>query len=100
MCLAISNYGISQSSQDVTSKQVIPVVVPTNIERYNIDYKLLDSTVLNGNLELLNQVDLDYLDSFRSPSSSIQVTDPNTGFEIILFHEKRDVNLPTELIEK
>lgn len=77
-----------------------PIVAPTNIERYNIDYKLMDTTVINGNWDLIDQVDLNLLEAFRSPTASVQITDPTTGYEIILFHEKRESNLPTENIEK
>ena len=100
VCLIISNYGISQTSPDISSRQVIPIEVPTNLERYNVDYKLMDSTLLNGNWDLIDQVDLNYLDSFRSQSTSVQATDPITGFEIILFHEKRESYSPSENIEK
>lgn len=77
-----------------------PIVAPTNIERYNIDYKLMDTTVINGNWDLIDQVDLNLLEAFRSSVASVQVTDPITGYEIILFHEKRESYSPSENIEK
>jgi hypothetical protein len=98
--IGISICSFGQQTLNSTSKQLTPIEYPTNIERYNVDYKLVDTTVLNGNWQLVNQINLENLEQFRSTSIDVIVSDPNSGFEIILFNEKKITNSPSELLEK
>lgn len=86
--------GFAQQTETPTSREVQPVVLKSNIERYNVDYKIINYTCVNGDSTILNHINLDELESHRSTTEDVQVIDPNTGFEIILFHKKNRVLLP------
>ncbi len=76
-------------AQESTSRIVIPVEYPTNIERYGIDYELKDYSFQNGDSTILNTINLDHYDHLRNPNHYVEVLDPSTGLTIILYHEKR-----------
>lgn len=75
--------------QASTDRYVTPIDIPTNIERYNIDYKLVDESVLVSDSLILNQIDLDSLDALRFEEHSVTVHDNATNLDVILFHEKK-----------
>lgn len=63
--------------------------IPSNIERYESDYKLKDYTFVNGDSSILESINLEYLEQFRSTEHNIEVIDPNTGLSVILFSERK-----------
>ncbi len=79
-------------SQSITERYVVPVDTPTNIERYNIDYKLVDESVIATDNSILNLIDLDALDSQRLPDTNVIVHDNTTNLDVILFNKKRSIN--------
>lgn len=80
----------SESQTDLTSRVMIPVEIPSAIERYNVDYRLKDYQFQNGDSTVLLQLDLEYLDGLRIEDSDIEKVDPNTGLTVVLFNRKRN----------
>ena len=76
-------------SQSLTERYITPVEVPTHIERYNVDYKLVDESVIVSDSSILNQIDLDGLDPLRSEFDNVVVHDVVTNLEVILFYKRK-----------
>lgn len=89
LTLATFAIGLNVFSQNITARKAEPLIFPNAIERYNIDYKLKDYTFQDGDSSVLLLLDLNYLETYRSPDSNIEVADPNTGLIVILFNRKR-----------
>ena len=77
------------TSETLTQRYVTPISVPSHIERYEVDYKLVDESVIASDSSILNQIDLDALDSFRALDHDVTVTDSVTNLEVILFYRER-----------
>lgn len=60
-----------------------------NTERYGVDYKLVNESILQNNPAILNDINLDELEQYRSKTEDVTVIDPNTGLSLILFYKKR-----------
>ncbi|MBL1279175.1 MAG: hypothetical protein COA33_002840 [Fluviicola sp.] len=80
-------------AQDTKSKGAIPVPPPSNIERYGVDYELKDYVFVNGDSSILNLLDIEYIEYLRSETQNIEVIDATSGVTIILFFEKKKVNI-------
>ena len=89
MSIFVVSIGWGQS----TERYVTPMELPTNIERYNVDYKLVDESVIVSDSSILSQIDLDRLDSMRAIDHNVVVNDVNTGLEIILFYKKKSARI-------
>lgn len=63
--------------------------LPTNIERYGIDYKLKDYSFTSGDSTILESIPLEQYESMRSNESDVEIFDPISGQTLILFHEKK-----------
>ncbi len=91
--LLVQSYSYGQAS---SSRIATPQSVPTNVERYGVDYELKDYVFQNGDSTILNSINLDYLEQFRLQDSNLDVSDPNTGLIVTLFFERRK-STPTTL---
>jgi len=88
--IALSYWSTSQV--DYTSKMVTAPPIPTNIERYEVDYKLKSHVFIDGDSSVLNQIDLRLLEEYRDTTEDVEITDPTTGLKVILFFEKHFSN--------
>ncbi len=79
-------------TQNISSRYAVPITPPTPMERYGIDYELKDYIFINGDSTVLNQLDLNSIEQYRSMSEDVEIIDSNTGLTIILFYEKRQRN--------
>jgi len=86
-------------SQMSSSKQMVPVTTPTNVERYGIDYEIKDYTFNITDSSMINAIDLNSIEHLRSQTENVEVFDANSGYTIILFFEKKNKNT-TQLNEK
>ena len=89
LLLIMSIFVVSIGWGQSTERYVTPMELPTNIERYNVDYKLVDESVIVSDSSILSQIDLDRLDSMIAIDHNVVVNDVNTGLEIILFYKKK-----------
>lgn len=76
-------------SQSLTERYITPVEVPSHVERYNVDYKLVDESVIVSDSSILNQIDLDGFEYMRSETQNVTVHDSVTNLDIILFYKKK-----------
>jgi len=93
LLLIMSIFVVSIGWGQSTERYVTPMELPTNIERYNVDYKLVDESVIVSDSSILSQIDLDRLDSMRAIDHNVVVNDVNTGLEIILFYKKKSARI-------
>lgn len=56
-----------------TERKMTPIHIPTNIERYQLDYELKDYTFVEGDSSILNSIDLDEYESMRQMNQNIEV---------------------------
>ena len=92
--VCISVLGFAQEQETPTSREVQLAVSFSNIERYNVDYKILNYSFMNGDSTILNQINLDELEAYRSPTENVHVIDPTTGLDVLLFYRKNQGILP------
>ena len=88
-------YGILAHSQqtDPSSRFQSTPDLKSHIDRYKEDYELKDYSFENGDSTILNHLDLDNLEPLRPSSGVIEVIDPNTGLEIILYSRKHQLSI-------
>jgi len=59
--------------------------IPTNIERYKVDYQLLDESLISDSKEILLALNINQLEGLRREDEDIQLVDEGTGIVIILY---------------
>lgn len=59
--------------------------IPTNIERYKIDYQLLDESIISDSKEILLSLNINALEEQRLEDEDIQLVDESTGIVVILY---------------
>ncbi len=93
ICLLITGFSFSQQ----TSKKMMPVTPLSGIERYKIDYELVNYTFVDGDSSVLNLIDLEHFDVVRKENQDIEITDSVTGLKVLIYskvkaREKKSVN--------
>ena len=84
MCLSTMAFTqISTSRYQTTSD------LPTNTERYGIDYCLKNYTFNNADSSILETIPLHEYEHLRSNDTDVEIFDPVSGQTLILFFEKR-----------
>lgn len=67
--------------------------IPTNIERYKIDYQLLDESLISDSKEILLSINIDQFEAQRREDEDVHVLDETTGIMIVLYsYSKCTVN--------
>ncbi len=90
LLIVLTLLGFQSFSQGPTSRQMVPIIPLTNVERYGIDYEIKDYTFNISDSTLINSIDLNSIEHLRSQTENIEVIDATTGQTIILFFEKKD----------
>lgn len=57
----------------------------TNIQRYNIEYKLDDESILGSDSTILNTIDLDRLEFVRKEQEDVVFYDKDLNLDVIVF---------------
>ena len=71
------------------TKNMQESIIGSNIERYNVEYKLVDETLLSSDSAILNNLDIDRLDFFRKDIEDFIFLDKSSGLEVIVFSFER-----------
>ncbi len=97
----VSFFGVSQATLE--NARMIPEgnTVPSNIERYKVDYEVVNYTFIDGDSTILEQIDLNFLEQFRRPDYDSRVEDPVTGLHVLLYGSMKkegshNINLESE----
>ena len=61
----------------------------SNIERYNLDYELLDHAFLNGDSSILNVLNIEGMLLSRKINHDVEITDLEHGVRILIYSEAR-----------
>lgn len=83
LLLLFASPGYSQNSTERYISNVPSV--PTNIERYKIDYELVDEIHLTEDSLILNQLNLENAENFRLENEIFIHRDENTHLKIRLY---------------
>ena len=67
------------SSQDVL----------TNIERYKVDYELVDASLFDQDHSIVSGINLNVIDYYRQPTEDVVFHDKRSGLEILIYSEER-----------
>lgn len=81
-------------SQDYSHSRRVsssPTVNLTNLERYGIDYEVLNY-YFQGDITILSQIDFTLLEQFRREDHQNKAYDPTTGLTILLYPALRRKN--------
>lgn len=68
-----------------TERKMTPIHIPTNIERYQVDYELKDFTFVDGDSSILTLINLDQLEEQRLRNLDTEIYIPAIEKTIILF---------------
>lgn len=85
-CLGLST---TISHAQNTEKYAEPIRVRTNIERYKLDYELVDGTVIAGDNSILNSLELFRIEYVRQESDDVVFLDKNSGLEILVYSNQK-----------
>lgn len=75
-----------------TTERTAPISKPTQTERYGVDYELVDYVFVNADSSILEDLNLDYLESFRQSDKSVVVLDKPLGVKVKLYAVRFDVS--------
>lgn len=78
-CLILLSYGLSAQ----TAKMAPTASIPTNVERYGVDYELKNVTTPDPGI--LVQLNLNQYESLRQQTSDVEVNDPQNNVTIVLY---------------
>lgn len=67
-----------------------------NIQRYKLDYELLDETLL-GDSSILLQLDFSKMEEYRHNEYDMRAEDPNTKLGVLLYNRKRLLESPDKI---
>lgn len=82
----ISGISFSQGS---TERYATPIEVPSNSDRYKIDYELVDESLYQQNPSIVSTINLNVIDYYRQPSEDLIFLDKRSGLEILIYSEER-----------
>ena len=86
--ISVGIYSVS-FGQNLTERMMTPIITPTNIERYGIDYEIKNYLFNPSDSALINSIDLQALESYREQFQEIEAVDTVTGLIVILYFEKK-----------
>ena len=75
-----------------TERKMTPIHIPTNIERYQVDYELKDYTFVNGDSSILTLINLEQYEHLRLQNQDVEISDDSTEKIIILFSIDKAIN--------
>ena len=90
-------------SQSITDRYQTPVDTPSNIERYKIDYELVDESLIAADKSILNLLNLDAIDRVRQESEDVIYFDEVNEIELRVYSiakttaRKNKTNSPNSL---
>jgi len=61
----------------------------TNIQKYELDYELIDYVFVNGDSSILNDLNINGFTSSRLYSDDLEVTDLEHGVKVLIYSELR-----------
>jgi len=88
--IIVSTFSGLAFSQSIEERAAVAQEIKSNIERYNVDYKILDESLIESDSSVLNLIDLDHLGNFRNETSNVVITDKRTGIKVVLFFKKEN----------
>jgi hypothetical protein len=91
--LSISQAFCQLENVDPNARSMTVLELPSQTERYGVDYELKDYTFVNGDSTVLEMLNLSVLEESRSEDHDVEVIDPSTGLVVILFYEKRSFSI-------
>lgn len=59
--------------------------IPTNIERYKIDYEIVDQSLIESDMSILTELNLERIEHLRHETDDVMTVDKNTGIEIVIY---------------
>lgn len=68
-----------------TKERYMPITTKTQTERYGVDYELVDYVFENGDSTILEQLNLDHLESLRETTRSVIVIDKALDVKVKLY---------------
>jgi hypothetical protein len=81
-----------------TERKMTPIHIPTNIERYQLDYELKDYTFVNGDSSILTLINLEQYEHLRLQNQDVEISDDSTEKIIILFSIDKAIARKTKRI--
>lgn len=91
LCTLISTSSFSQEISHPEKRYVQPNSALNNIERYKLDYELLDESLL-GDSTILLDLDFNSMEQFRNDVHDMRAEDPNTKVGVLLYNRSRIKN--------
>ncbi len=89
--------------QNITDRHQTPIDTPSNIERYKIDYELVDESLIATDNSILNSIDLSRLEFVRHETEDILFFDKTLNIELRVYsvqkatQRKRNSTSPNQL---
>ena len=59
--------------------------IPTNIERYKVDYEIVDQSIIESDQSILSELNLERIEYLRHETDDVITIDKNTGIEIVIY---------------
>lgn len=86
------------NGQDITARYQTPIEIPSNIDRYKVDYELMDESYIAQDSLILEQLDLTDAEQFRLESTEFIHRDQNTHLFIRLYPINK-IAKPTDYLD-
>ncbi len=94
--LGASYFSYGQTNHLELTKKNQPSSIGTNLERYNVEYRLVDESIITSDSSVLSTLNLNILDYNRTKSEDVVVFDRNSGLNIIVYSFERIVSIKSE----
>ena len=84
-CFCTSTSSIYAQESKVQVKQVLP----SNVQRYTLDYEIPGFNLTSENIEMLNALDLSTVEFLRLETEDRLVDLPNSNYQVLLYAKNR-----------
>ena len=81
--------GFEMESQNAAGKLIDDSAIPTNVQRFKLDYEIKGWDGVIKDTEKINLLNLDYFDSKRKEKDDSEEYDTTTGLTVIIYSVKK-----------
>lgn len=81
--------GFEIKSQNASGKLIDDTAIPTNAQRFKLDYEIKGWDGIIKDAEKINLLNLDYFDSKRKEKDDSEEYDATTGLTVIVYSVKK-----------
>lgn len=87
--LTISIFSVVNLANGQTSKMMVAPIEINHASHYKVDYELKNYTFINGDSTLLNAINFDEIEAYRTELTDVEINYPSINEVIIIYSDRK-----------